>query len=110
MLCESSMSKNPLYDGRPLLRLIELYVIDAVGELSPEDARTLDAMTPKLQEIYKSDGDWRASVAKAMLFPDTMPSLIRENWDKNQRIAKENGVSLGAQEFAQMFVDSNIPF
>jgi hypothetical protein len=103
------MSKNPRYNGRPLLRLIEFYVIDSVGELQPADARNLEAMTPKLREVYSTEGDWRDAVSKAMQFPETMPASIRDVWNKNQRIARENGTSLSAEEFAVIFVDANIP-
>ena len=103
------MSKNPRYDGKPLLRLIELYVIDAVGALTPEQERNLDAMSPKLCQLYGTTGDWRAAIAKAMAFPETMPESIREMWSKNQQIAKQNGAELTAEAFAVMFVDANIP-
>jgi hypothetical protein len=100
---------NPRYDGKPLLRLIELFVIDAIGELQPKDAANLEAMTPKLQELYRTAGDWREAVSKAMAFPDSMPEAIRAMWAKNRQIAVQNGVTLSAEEFAVMFVDSNIP-
>ncbi|MCB1079106.1 MAG: hypothetical protein KDM64_14895 [Verrucomicrobiae bacterium] len=100
---------NPRYDGKPLLRLIELYVIDAIGELQPSDAENLKSMTPKLQELYKTEGDWRAAISKAMAFPDTMPDAIRGMWTKNQDLARQNGEILKPEDFAMMFVDANIP-
>ncbi len=103
------MSGNPRYDGKPLLRLVELYVIDAVGALTPEQAKNLDAMTPKLCQLYCITGDWRAAIGKAMAFPETMPHSIREMWSRNQHLAKEKGASLTAEAFAVMFVDANVP-
>lgn len=103
------MSENPRYDGKALLRLIELYVIDAVGALTPEQGKNLDAMGPKLCETFGATGDWRAAIAKAMEFPETLPNAIRQLWDKNQEIAKQQGASLSAEDFAMMFVDTNIP-
>ena len=103
------MATNPRYEGKPLLQLLELYVIDAVGALPPEQAKRLEAMAPKLCQIYGTTGDWRAAIAKAMAFSETMPSSIREMWSKNQQIARQNGTSLTAQEFAVMFVDANFP-
>ena len=100
---------NPRYDGNPLLRLIELFVIDAIGELQPKDAANLEAMTPKLQQLYKTTGDWRAAISKAMAFPESMPEAIRGMWARNQQIASQTGATLSAEEFAVMFVDSNIP-
>ena len=100
---------NPRYDGKPLLRLIELFVIDAIGELQPKDAATLEAMTPNLRQLYKTTGDWRAAISKAMAFPESMPEAIRGMWAKNQQIAVQSGTALTAEDFAVMFVDSNIP-
>jgi hypothetical protein len=99
---------NPRYQGKPLLRLIELYIIDAIGALTPNDAKNLEAMTPKLLQIYGATGDWRSAVAKAMHFPESMPEDIRKLWNKNQEIAKQNGATLSAESFAMMFVDANI--
>lgn len=101
--------KNPRYNGKPLLRLIELYVIDVVGELTPEDAKKLEAMTPKLRQVYSTTGDWRDAIAKALAFPDTMPEMIRDMWSENQKVARENKTLLTAEDFAVMFVDVNIP-
>jgi len=44
-----------------------------------------------------------------MAFPESMPDAIRGMWTRNQQIAAQNGVTLSAEEFAVMFVDSNIP-
>ena len=100
---------NPRYEGKPLLRLIELYVIDAIGELQPDDAANLESMSPKLQQLYDTDGDWRAAISKAMAFPDSLPETIRDMWARNREIAEQNGATLTAEDFAVMFVDSNIP-
>ena len=50
------MSTGPRYEGKPLLRLLELYVLKAIGELSQESEDSLKAMGPKLQAIYGGDG------------------------------------------------------
>ena len=42
-----------------------------------------------------------------MGFPPTMPSLIRELWQKNQTIARTSGQSLSPGDFARMFVAKN---
>jgi hypothetical protein len=89
--------------------LIELYVIDAVGALTPEQEKNLDAIGPKLCETFGATGDWRAATAKAMEFPESLPNAIRQPWDKNQEIAKQQGGSLSAAAFAVMFVEANIP-
>ncbi|UDL89496.1 hypothetical protein LGH82_31340 [Mesorhizobium sp. PAMC28654] len=64
-------------------------------------------MGPKLQAIYGGDGQWDDAIAQAMHMPDEMPEAIRDMWARNQKIARDNNVTLTPQQFAEMFVDSN---
>ena len=95
------------YKGKPLLRLLECYVLKAIDKLSPSDEEKLAAMQPKLSQVYGVKGAWDHIVATTMEFPDSMTALIRETWRANQEIATTNKVSLSAQQFAEMFVDTN---
>ena len=52
------------YEGKPLLRLLECYVLLAIGELSSDDQLVLSEMTPKLQGVYKCSGRWDQIVEK----------------------------------------------
>ncbi len=101
------METNPRYDGKPLLRLLELYVLKEIGELSQEEQTTLEQMAPKLQTIYGGGGEWHEAVAAAVRMPANMPVAIRDMWSKNLEIAQANGVTLHPQMFAEMAVDSN---
>lgn len=102
------MTANPRYLGRPLLRLLECYVLWAIGHLSEKDSRTLASMTPKLRATYGSEGDWHDVVASAVKLPANMPSMIQIMWTKNTKIAQEHNTVLAPQEFAEMFVDQNL--
>lgn len=95
------------YAGKPFLRVLECYVLWAVGELGVDQAETLERMTPKLRQTYHAGGSWQEIVAAQMEFSESMPDALRSMWDKNQAIARENGVVLEAEEFARMVVDSN---
>jgi hypothetical protein len=103
-----SKSKNPRYDGKPLLRLLELYVLWAIDELPPTAQSQLEEFTPHLRRTYKAEGDWHQIIAHVMHLPPNMPELIRGLWNKNTRIAQANGTTLSAQWFAETFVDKNI--
>ncbi|RUU50123.1 hypothetical protein, partial [Mesorhizobium sp. M2C.T.Ca.TU.002.02.1.1] len=76
------MATEKRYEGKPLLRLLELYVLKAIGELSRESEELLNAMAPKLQAIYGGDGRWEDAIAKALHMPDTMPDAIGDMWKK----------------------------
>jgi hypothetical protein len=101
-----SASDRP-YDGQPLLRLLECYVLWAIGALPDSEAKTIGAMTPKLRALYESDGHWMDAIAKALDLPPNMPELIREVWTKNQEIARTSGATLTPLQFSQVFVDQN---
>jgi hypothetical protein len=101
------MTDGSRYDGQPLLRLLELYVLWAVGELPQAEQNTLKIMAPKLQSIYGGGGDWQDAIAAAMHMPAEMPEAVRDMWIRNLEIARANGVTLHPQEFAEMFVDEN---
>ncbi|RWC58877.1 hypothetical protein [Mesorhizobium sp.] len=101
------MSTNPRYDGQPLLRLLDVYVLWAIGELSQVSEDGLKNMAPKLQSIYGGDGQWHDAIAQAMHMPEGMPAAIRDMWARNLKIARDNNVTLTPQQFAEMFVDNN---
>ena len=101
------MSTDTRYDGKPLLRLLEFYILKAIGELSQESEDRLVAMAPKLQAIYGGNGRWDDAVAKALHMPDTIPEAVHDMWKKNLKIAHDNNITLTPQQFAEMFVDNN---
>jgi hypothetical protein len=99
---------NPRYQGKPLLRLLECYVLWAIGQLPATEANTLKDMTPKLQSVYGVQGDWQQVIAAAVQLPLNMPEMIRNLWAKNTEIARKNQTTLTPQQFAEMFVDQNL--
>lgn len=97
---------NSRYDGEPLLRILECYVLWAIGELDADQARILESMTPKLQSVYGVEGKWHEIISRVMDLPNNLPEKIRELWRRKKNI--ENNLELTAQEFAEMFVDQNL--
>jgi hypothetical protein len=96
------------YARKPLLRVLECYVLWAIGELGETEELKLRGMEPQLRQALKQQGNWREVVEKTMELPSNMPELIRINWEKNQAIAKQQHIELTGQQFAEMFVDSNL--
>jgi len=100
---------NARYDGKPLLRLLELYVLKAIDELPLPEQDTLNKMAPKLQAVFGGEGEWHQAVAAAVHMPADMPQVIRDMWAKNLEIARTNNVpALSPQKFAELFVDENL--
>jgi hypothetical protein len=95
------------YEGKPFLRLLELYVLWAIEELGEEDAATLEQMTPELRQSYNREGAWQEITAAEMDFPESIVRQIVQIWENNRALAKGNGENLEPEHFAQMFVDQN---
>jgi len=101
------MDLKSRYEGRQVLRILECYVLWAIGELAEDQEGILGQMEPKLREVFNQRGDWREIVVTTLNLPQHMPEVIRSLWVKNREIAERHGVTLSGQEFAEMFVDSN---
>ncbi len=93
------------FEGRPFLRLLECYVLHALGSLTEPDQARLEAMTPKLQETFKRKGTWLEIVAAEMHFPADCPETIVRNWEANKKRASEQDLQLNPQQFAQFLAD-----
>jgi len=94
------------YEGKPLLRILECYILSAIGELQSADRENLEALAPKLREVYGVQGDWHEVIAQVMQFPPNMDDELRDLWQRNQQLAAANKESLSAEDFAQMIVDA----
>lgn len=102
------MDLQKRYDGKPLVRLLDAYVLWSIGMLPPEQDALFQQMTPKLRQVWNRQGErWYDVVASEMGFPETMPASIRAIWEKNQAIAEVNNTTLSPTDFAYMFVDQN---
>lgn len=101
------MQPNPRYAGKPLLRLLECYVLWAIDELPEKESSSLVSMTPKLQELYKSDGQWQDIIAATVGMDVEMPDHLKALWTRNMEIARQNGAVLTPQQFAEMVVNDN---
>ncbi|AKM09192.1 hypothetical protein [Croceicoccus naphthovorans] len=98
------------YAGKPFLRLVDSYVLDAIGALDTANRDWLTAMEPNLRHTYGRDGAWQDIVAAEMRFPDGMAGSIREVWDKGRvRFLQTSGEAPDPVAFTHQFVDTNFP-
>jgi hypothetical protein len=102
------MGPKNRYEGKPLLRLLECYVLWAMGKLDDEQAKKLSEMEPKLQQVFKHHGNWREIVSAAVALPPNAPELIRAKWEENCKLEPRHPAILTPQEFAEAFVDTNL--
>lgn len=99
------MDEDTRYEGRPFLRLLDCYVLRAIGQLDDAQAEALRAIEPKLAEVYGGDGVWHEVVASQMEFTDDIENSIAHVWMAAQMKAQELGVEVDAADFTRQFVD-----
>ena len=92
------------YRGKPLLIVLENYVLRCIDEL-PEDKDRLAAAV--VQRVFGGDTDWRKTMRARLQLPDSIDESIRSMWARNQTIAKKNDKPLSPIQFAKMFADAN---
>ena len=90
-----------------MLRLLDSYVLWALGKLEPENAETLRKLEPGLEKTFNAQGSWQEIISKVMDMPADMPDLIRQTWQENLEIAENESIELTPESFSQMFVDAN---
>jgi hypothetical protein len=88
------------------VRLLELYVLWAIGELGPKERTVLDKVTPELQSSYKRTGPWHDILAAELGFTPGLAAEVRQIWQANSK-ATVAGKRITPREFAQMFVAEN---
>lgn len=97
------------YEGKPLLRLLECYVLAAIDQLDDAQRAALERMEAKLSAIYNRSGTWLEIIRDEMEFPESLPVKIREVWENNLARLRANGQPIDPNEFAVAFVDQNFP-
>ena len=95
------------YDGRPFLRLLECYVLSAIGELSDDHEATLTEITPKLQATYELVEPWPRIVEHAMELSSGVPRALLQLWQQNLAISAASGEAIEPEAWARQVVDKN---
>ena len=96
------------YAGKPLLRLVDSFVLKCIGELDSASEAKLREMEPKLQQIYSCSGTWEEIIISQLHFSPDIRTAIRDLWLKNQAIAKQHKATLTPMQFIEMFVEKNV--
>ncbi|MBL9189435.1 MAG: hypothetical protein JNK23_18275 [Opitutaceae bacterium] len=92
------------YNGRPLLILLENYVLSAIGSLAPDKEQLAASAT---QRVFGGVGDWRSTLRGTLHLGDSLDESLRQMWATNQKRAQQAGVTLAPEEFARMVADQN---
>ena len=96
------------YAGKPFLKLLDCYVLDAIGYLDLDLQAELKAIEPQLHILFGGTGGWRETVEARMNFPEGIAGAIRELWEKGRpKFVAAEGHEPDPHEFVRAFVDKN---
>lgn len=101
------MTTNSRYEGRPLLRLLELYVLSAIGQLGKREIEQLEALTPYLQRTYARQGLWQDILEAELRLSVTTRASIRDHFAGFEIHMRQQGLLVDPQKYAEQFVDAN---
>jgi hypothetical protein len=90
------------YKGRPLLILIENYVLACIGELPPDSN-----IAAVVQKAFGGGDDWMQTLREKLELNAAIDESIRAMWLNNQAIAEEQKVQLHPVQFAKLVADRN---
>ncbi|WP_340586833.1 hypothetical protein [Erythrobacter alti] len=98
------------YEGKPFLRLLDSYVLSAIGRLDEANAKWLTEAEPHFRESFEAQGSWKDIVVARMQFPEGMEASIREIWQKGRvQFLAQDGTEPDPVTFTHQFVDTNFP-
>ena len=88
----------------PMYRLLEDYVLDAIGHL-PADEEA--AATGMVKVAFRSKAPWRRVLREEFGLTPALSQQLADLWAQSQSIAKEKGSVLEPRAFASMVVEDN---
>ena len=97
------------YEGRPMLRLLDCYILDVIGQLPPQQQATLEKLEPTLAETFGTSGRWQEIVEEQMGLLPSVTLGIETLWVSYQADEERLGRQAKAGEFVREFVDQNFP-
>jgi hypothetical protein len=92
------------YQGRPLLIVLENYVLDCISKLPPGDSERLDQM---MQQALGGGPDWKQTLREMLQLDPTLDGELQKLWVENESLARKQGIELHPVQFAKMVVDEN---
>ena len=92
------------YQDKPVLVILEYYVLSTIEWLAPEKETELRALT---QRLYGGGTDWRVTLRTALQIMNSTDHEIRQMWHAHQDLAWKALVHLRPEDFARLVVDQN---
>jgi hypothetical protein len=92
------------YAGRPLLIVLESYVLDCISALQPDKHALARSV---VQRVWGGGDDWRETVRTQLHLESSLDESLRDMWSRNQELTRQHNQPLTPIQFAKMIVDQN---
>jgi hypothetical protein len=92
------------YQGRPLLVVLENYVLDCIGKLPPGGSERLSSL---MQQALGGGPDWKQTLRDMLHLDPSLDGELCKLWTTNEALARQQGIELHPVQFAKMVVDEN---
>jgi hypothetical protein len=94
------------YSGKPMLRLLDAYVLDALGALDDRTARSMAEMAPKtIAALNVPASTWQQAVELSMEMPPSSMAELRAKWEQYVHEALAAGVTPDVLGWTHKMVD-----
>ncbi|MBZ4488099.1 hypothetical protein LQ938_11505 [Microbacterium sp. cx-55] len=95
------------YDGKLMLRLLDAYVLDALGALDAATAQANAANAVKIASALSAPGlTWQGSVESAMQMPPDSQDALRTLWERHVHQTIARGKTPNVIAWTHELVDS----
>lgn len=95
------------YESRPLLRLLDAYVLDVLGALDERTEALARSVKDKTAAALGVEGEtWQEVIETAMSIPPDAPDQLRIMWEQRVHAVIDEGGTPDVIEFAHAVVDS----
>lgn len=92
------------YRGRPLVLVLESYVLAAIGALPEAEHQNVARMVTR---GFGGGPDWMSGVRRALGLPPSVDAELRTMWEQNLQATRARGIELAPIQFAKLVVDQN---
>jgi hypothetical protein len=94
------------YAGRPLVRLLDAYVLDVLGALDEQTAVLAQSMAPKVADALGVSGEtWQEVIEKAMGIPPEARNELKAKWEEQVHEVVDQGGTPDVLGFTYALVD-----
>lgn len=100
----SPFAEPERYEGRPLLLLIENWILDCIGEL---EADKQPQMQEAVSTAFHSEGPWRETFPDLLDLDVAIEKEFRQLWEEHRDQENSDGTLVTPVQFAKLIADEN---